>query len=77
MDQTDPSRDFAARRIFDWPQQAADEWLGSNNTAGRSILHTGCLNRNVSDVGLGLSEKKPFDLFAEGSLCQSSRGDRI
>ncbi len=48
----DPARGDAALAIFDWSQNAAEIWRGSNNDRRREILDSVCLNRTVSDVSL-------------------------
>ena len=64
-------------RLFDWSQNVADLWLGSNITQKREILDLLCLNRAISDVSLVLAKRKPFDFLVERLQCQSSRDDRI
>lgn len=61
--------------LFDWSQNAADLWLGSNITQKREILDLICLNRRLSDVSLVLTKRKPFDVFAERPEFVESRGD--
>jgi len=72
----DPAADRAALTVFDFMQEAATRWAGSKAPERRAILESVCLNRTVSDVSLDLTKRKPFDLFAEGSLCPSNRGER-
>lgn len=66
-----------ALALFDWAQNAADRWLGSNNAIRREILDSICLNRTLSDVSLVTTKRKPFDVFAERLDLENSRGDRI
>lgn len=73
----DPARGELAVTLFDWTQQAADVWRGSNNTVRREILDVVCLNRCLNDVNLVLQKRKPFDVLAEGLISENSRGDRI
>jgi hypothetical protein len=64
-------------RLFDWSQNMANLWLGSNISQKREILDLICLNRTLSDVSLVLVKRKPFDFLFERLSIQSSRGDRI
>ena len=73
----DPARGKVVLAVFDWSQKAAEIWRGSNTTARRQILDSICLNRQVSDVTLVTSERKPFDFFVERLPLKTSRGDRI
>ena len=75
--QVDPQRGSAAVAIFDWSQDAAEIWRGSNNDDRRAILDAVCLNRAVGPVSLALVKRKPFDVLAEGLDLSKSRGDRI
>ncbi len=63
--------------LFDWSQNLADLWLGSNITQKREILDLVCLNRAISDVSLVLTKRKPFDVFTERLDLKKSRGDTI
>lgn len=74
---TDPTRGETAVALFDWTQRAADHWLGSNDSVRRQILDSVCLNRNLGDVSLVATKRKPFDILAEGLVSNDSRGDRI
>ncbi|MHB9080567.1 MAG: recombinase family protein [Pirellulaceae bacterium] len=60
-------------KLFDWSQNVAELWRGSNNRQTREILDLLCLNRAMSDVRLLLAKRKPFDFFPERLKCQSSR----
>ena len=75
--QFDPSRGAAALAIFDWSQEAANLWRGSNKSVRREILDTICLNRKVSDVSLCLEIRTPFRALAERRLLKNSRDDWI
>ena len=66
-----------ALAAFDWGQNVAETWRGSNNPLKREILDSICLNRMLSDVSLYAPKRKPFDILAEGLPVQSSRGDWI
>ncbi|MFN9718579.1 MAG: hypothetical protein ACK58L_07790 [Planctomycetota bacterium] len=63
--------------VFDWSQKAAEIWRGSNTSAGRQIQDSICLNRQVSDVTLVTTKRKPFDFFVERLDLKKSRGDTI
>jgi hypothetical protein len=73
----DHGRAETAVALFDWTQNAANTWLGSNNSIRREILDLVCLNRTLTDVTLVTTKRKPFDVFAEGLVLENSRGDRI
>jgi hypothetical protein len=73
----DPGRAETAVALFDWTQNAAETWLGSNNSIRREILDLVCLNRTLTDVSLVTTKRKPFDVFAEGLVLENSRGERI
>jgi site-specific DNA recombinase len=64
-------------RHFEWSQNMANLWLGSNISQKREILDLICLNRTLSDVSLVLVKRKPFDFLFERLSIQSNRGDRI
>ena len=66
-----------ALQLFDWSQQAADLWRGSNNAVRREILDAVCLNRTLSDVSLVTEKRKPFDVLAKRPDLKKSRGDWI
>jgi len=70
-----PERGDAAVAIFDWSQNAAEIWRGSNNALRREILDCVCLNRTLNDVSLYTAKRKPFDIVDEGLVCSNSRGD--
>ncbi|GDX92734.1 hypothetical protein LBMAG46_27420 [Planctomycetia bacterium] len=55
--------------------KVAEIWRGSNTTARRQILDSICLNRQVSDVKLVTSKRKPFDFFVERLPLKKSRGE--
>ena len=76
-----------AVRLFDWTQNAAEIWRGSNSTPRRRItpemnicerrtLDLICLNRTAGDLSLCLTKRKPFDVFAERLNLKNSRDDR-
>ena len=74
---SDRNASKTALQIFDWAQNAADFWIGSNNRVRREILAAVCLNRTLSDVNLETTKRKPFDVFAKGLDLKNSRGERI
>ena len=63
-------------RIFELSQKAADLWGGSNNTLKRELLETLSLNRNVSNVSLCITKRKPFDILAARPKIEKNRGER-
>lgn len=63
--------------VFDWCQNADENWRRSNSAARRLILDSVSLNRTLSDANLCLPKRKPLDLLAEGRQSEKSRGDRI
>lgn len=73
----DAARGEAALAIYDWSQNAAEIWRGSNNADRRKILDSVCLNRTLSDVSLVTTKRKPFDGLVERLEIKQSRGDRI
>ena len=73
----DPTRGETAVALFDWTQNAAEIWRGSNNAARREILNAVCLNRTLGDVTLVTEKRKPFDVLAERPEIENSRGDKI
>ncbi|MEX0937323.1 MAG: recombinase family protein [Pirellulales bacterium] len=73
----DPAGAETAVALFDWTQNAAEIWRGSNNRVRREILDAVCLNRTLGDVKLDATKRKPFDVFAKGLDFNDSRGDRI
>lgn len=73
----DPASAEAAMAVFDWSQNAAETWRGSNNAIRREILDAVCLNRVLSDANLVTTKRKPFDILAERLDLKNSRGDRI
>lgn len=73
----DPTRGEIALAIFDFTQNAAERWQGSNNAVRREVLDLVCLNRSLNDVSLVTTKRKPFDIFAERLDLKNSRGDRI
>src|SRR5690606_28897070 len=76
MGEVDPAKTETALALFDWTQNSAEIWRGSNSSVRREILDAVCLNRTLSDVSLDATKRKPFDIFAEGLEINNSRGDR-
>ena len=62
---------------FDWSQQAAERFKGSNAAGKREILTAVSLNRTLGDVTLCLQKRKPFDLLAERPSVTTTRGGGI
>lgn len=77
MGEIEAERAESALKLFDWTQNAAEIWRGSNNTVRREILDVVCLNRMVSDVSLVTTKRKPFDVLSEGLELDNSRAERI
>lgn len=75
--ESDPARGEAALAVFDWSQNAAEIWRGSNNEVRREILDSVCLNRTLGDLSLVTAKRKPFDVLAERRDLKKSRDDRI
>ena len=73
----DPASADTALELFNWTQNAAEIWRGSNNAVRREILDAVCLNRTLTDVNLDATKRKPFDVFAKGLEIKNSRGDWI
>ncbi len=73
----DPARGETALALFDWTQNAAEIWRGSNNRIRREILDAVCLNRTLTDLNLNATKRKPFDILAKGLEIKNSRGERI
>lgn len=76
-------RDFApedartALGVFEFAQNAAQIWRGSNMLQKREILESVSLNRMLGDVTLVVQKRKPFDELAKRPFDTSSRDDRI
>jgi hypothetical protein len=73
----DPGRAESALALFDWTQNAAEIWSGSDNAVRREIFDVVCLNRTLNDTTPDATKRKPFDLLAEGLISKNSRADRI
>ncbi|MCY2932480.1 MAG: recombinase family protein [Planctomycetota bacterium] len=63
--------------LFDWSQQAAEVWEGSNADQKREILVGISLNRMLSDATICVQKRKPFDLLIERPSVTANRGDWI
>ena len=74
-EQFDPARGEGAICIFDLSQKAADMWGCSNSTLKRELLEALSLNRSLSDASLCITKRKPFDILAEQTILNKSRGD--
>ena len=77
LGEVDPAHAETAMALFDWTQNAAEIWRGSNNRVRREILDAICLNRTLGDVKLYATKRKPFDVFAKGLDSNDSRGGGI
>ena len=64
----DPGKKDAALKFFDWTQNAAEIWRGSNNRVRRDILDAVCLNRTLSDVSLDTTKESPLTFWPKGSI---------
>ena len=67
----------ADKAVFDFSQNLANLWRGSNYAVRREILECVSLNRLLSDTSLYLEKRKPFDILAEGLSFKDGRGDWI
>ena len=73
----DPKRKELALSVFDFSQNLANLWHGSNFAVRREILECVSSNRLLSDVSLVLTKRKPFDFLAERPFLKDGRGDWI
>lgn len=73
----DPADGQTGLAVFDFSQNVAEIWRGSNWATRRQILECVSLNRTLTDVSLVLTKRKPFDYLAERPFLKKSRGDRI
>ena len=71
----DPERGKLALSVFDFSQNLAKLWHGSNSTQKRQILECLSSNRELSDVSLYLVKRKPFDFLEKRPFVQSGRGE--
>ncbi len=76
-DKFDPACGEAALATFEFSQNLVELWRGSNSARKRELLDVVSLNRQVSDVSLELTKRKPFDFLAERPFLKKSRGGRI
>lgn len=63
--------------LFDFAQNAGQDWGVSGKDARRAILGRVLLKRSLSDVSLVTTKKKPFDVLVEGPFLDKSRGGGI
>ncbi|HQL76134.1 MAG TPA: recombinase family protein [Phycisphaerae bacterium] len=61
--------------LFDFAQNAGQNWGVSGKDARRAILGRVLLKRSLSDVSLVTTKKRPFDVLVEGPFSDQSRGD--
>ncbi len=66
-----------ALSVFDFSQNLAGLWRGSNFASRRTILECVSSNRLLSGASLVLIKRRPFDYLAERPFLKKSRGDRI
>ena len=66
-----------ALSVFDFSQNLAGLWRGSNFASRRAILECVSSNRVLSGVSLVLTKRKPFDFIAERPFFKDGRGDWI
>ena len=66
-----------ALSVFDFSQNLADIWRGSNFASRRAILECVSSNRLLSDTSLVLVKRRPFDYLAERPFLNNGRGDWI
>ena len=76
-DRFDPKGGELALSVFDFSQNLAEIWRGSNFAVRREILNCVSLNRTLGDLSLVLQKRKPFDFLAERPFLENSRDDRI
>ena len=63
-----------ALSVFDFSQNLATAWEGSNSEARREILDCVSLNRTVTDTTLCVTKRKPFDYLAERPFLKNGDG---
>ena len=73
----DPSYGETALSIFDFSQNLANIWRGSNSAVRREMLECVSSNRTLGDISLKLTKRRPFDYLAERPFLNFSRGDWI
>ncbi len=73
----DTSYGDMALSVFDFSQNLASLWRGSNYAIRREILECVSSNRSISDVSLYVVKRKPFDFLAERPFLKKTRGDWI
>jgi len=71
----DPKRGELALSVFDFSQNLANLWHGSNFAVRREILECVSSNRTLSGVSLALTKRRPFDYLAERPFLKNGRGD--
>ena len=77
--ETKVNEDFIqmAEKAFDFAQDAAKTWLGSNSQLRRELLQILSLNRELDEASLYVTWAKPFDSLANQAVLKDNRGDRI
>jgi len=71
----DPVCAEMALTVFDFSQNLARIWNGSNSAVKREILECVSLNRTLGELTLVLEKRKPFDYLAERPFLKDGRGD--
>lgn len=66
-----------ASKVFELSQTLKQQWLTADYAAKRRILEIVFLNCDLDGVTLCPAMRKPFDVLAEGLLCENSRGNKI
>jgi hypothetical protein len=64
-----------ALSVFDFSQNLAGLWRGSNFASRRTILECVSSNRLLSGASLVLVKRRPFDFLAERPFLKNGRGD--
>ena len=73
----DPKRGELALSVFDFSQNLASLWRGSNFAVRREILECISSNRTLSATTLCLQKRKPFDYLAKGPFLKDGWGTWI
>ncbi|MDD5356576.1 MAG: recombinase family protein [Candidatus Pacebacteria bacterium] len=74
-DAYDPEAAERALSVFDFSQNLAERWRGSNYSVRREILLCVSSNRLLGTTTLELQKRKPFDALAEDLVLKIGRGD--
>jgi DNA invertase Pin-like site-specific DNA recombinase len=71
----DASRGDLALSVFDFSQNLANLWRGSNFAVRREILECISSNRELGHLTLCVAKRRPFDFLAERPFLEDSRGN--